>query len=87
MASQLSQTYLVQIQGAISDKAIVTGTADIAGRVVVEPLARLTQRTTYTIFTAGTLNGTKFIVENSRQIGAQNRFFSHLRTRPRSSGS
>jgi uncharacterized protein with beta-barrel porin domain len=50
--------YLVQVTGTISDKIIVTGTADVAGQVVVEPLERLLKRTTYTIIDAGTLNGT-----------------------------
>jgi uncharacterized protein with beta-barrel porin domain len=51
-------TYLVQVQGTISDKTIVTGTANLGGAVVVDPLARLTQKTTYTILTSVTLNGT-----------------------------
>ena len=53
-----ASTYLVQVTGTISDKTIVTGTADIDGKVVVDPLERLTKKTTYTILTAGTLNGT-----------------------------
>jgi len=51
-------TYLVQTSGTISDSVVVTGTANLAGTVVIDPLTRLTQRTTYTIVTAGTLNGT-----------------------------
>jgi len=51
-------SYLVQVSGTISDSAVVTGTANLAGQVVIDPLTRLTQRTTYTIMTAGTLNGT-----------------------------
>jgi len=51
-------TYLVQVTGTISDKAIVTGTANLAGKVVVEPLERITKKTTYTILNAGTLSGT-----------------------------
>ena len=31
-------TYLVQVTGTISDRTIVTGTANIAGKVVVDPL-------------------------------------------------
>ena len=53
-----ASTYLVQVTGTISDKTIVTGTANIAGQVVVDPLERLLKRTTYTIIDAGTLNGT-----------------------------
>ncbi|WPO38844.1 autotransporter outer membrane beta-barrel domain-containing protein [Tardiphaga sp. 42S5] len=52
-----ASTYLVQISGASSDKTIVTGTATLAGRVAVDPLARLTATTTYTILTAGTISG------------------------------
>ncbi|MFB9266487.1 autotransporter domain-containing protein [Bradyrhizobium erythrophlei] len=51
-------TYLVKVTGTISDKVIVTGTANIAGKVVVDPLERLTKKTTYTIVNAGTLSGT-----------------------------
>ena len=36
----------------------MAGTATIAGRVVVDPLARLGATTTYTILNAGTLSGT-----------------------------
>jgi uncharacterized protein with beta-barrel porin domain len=53
-----ASTYLVQISGAASDRTIITGTAAIAGKVVVDPLARLTSTTTYTIINAGTLTGT-----------------------------
>jgi uncharacterized protein with beta-barrel porin domain len=53
-----ASTYLVQVTGTVSDKTIVTGTANIAGQVVVDPLERLLKRTTYTIIDAGTLNGT-----------------------------
>ncbi len=53
-----ASTYLVQVSGSISDRTNVTGTANIAGTVVVDPMTRLTQKTTYTILTAGTLNGT-----------------------------
>ena len=51
-------TYLVQTSGTISDSVVVTGTANLAGTVVIDPPTRLTQRTTYTIVTAGTVNGT-----------------------------
>ncbi len=51
-------SYLVQVSGTISDSVVVTGTANVAGTVVIDPLTRLTQRTTYTIVSAGTLNGT-----------------------------
>ena len=51
-------TYLVQVTNTISDKAIVTGTANIAGNVIVQPLERITRKTTYTIVNAGTLIGT-----------------------------
>jgi len=53
-----ASTYLVQVSGSTSDRTNVTGTANIAGTVVVDPMTRLTQKTTYTIMTAGTLNGT-----------------------------
>lgn len=53
-----ASTYLVQVSGTLSDKTIVTGTATIAGKVSVDPLARLASTTTYTIFNAGTLSGT-----------------------------
>jgi uncharacterized protein with beta-barrel porin domain len=52
-----ASTYLVQISGASSDKTIVTGTATLAGKVTVDPLARIAATTTYTILTAGTISG------------------------------
>lgn len=53
-----ASTYLVQTSGANSGQAVITGTATIAGNLLVNPLARLGQTTTYEIFNAGTLNGT-----------------------------
>jgi uncharacterized protein with beta-barrel porin domain len=50
-------TYLVQVSGTSADKTIVTGTANLAGKVVVDPLTRLSATTTYTILTASTVNG------------------------------
>ncbi|WP_441241183.1 autotransporter outer membrane beta-barrel domain-containing protein [Tardiphaga sp. 768_D3_N2_1] len=52
-----ASTYLVQISGASSDKTIVTGTATLAGKLAVDPLARLATTTTYTILNAGALSG------------------------------
>jgi uncharacterized protein with beta-barrel porin domain len=64
-----ASTYLVQVSGASSDKTIVTGAATIAGKVVVDPLARIAATTTYTIMTAGTVTGTfstvDFLAANS----------------------
>lgn len=53
-----ASTYLVQISGASSDMTVVTGTANLAGKVTVDPLARISATTTYTIMIAGTVNGT-----------------------------
>lgn len=53
-----ASTYLVQVWGTLSDKAVITGIAAIAGKVSVDALARLTSTTTYTIINAGTLTGT-----------------------------
>ncbi|OKO79105.1 hypothetical protein AC630_18050 [Bradyrhizobium sp. AS23.2] len=53
-----SATYLVQVSGSTSDKTIVTGTANLAGQVVVAPLTVVTQKTTYTILTSSALTGT-----------------------------
>jgi uncharacterized protein with beta-barrel porin domain len=50
-------TYLVQISGSVSDKAVVTGTATLAGNVVVQPLTRISSTTTYVILTGGNLSG------------------------------
>jgi len=58
LAMSAGSTYLVQVEGTSSDRAIVTGTAAIAGKVSVDPLARLPSTTTYTIVKAGTLTGT-----------------------------
>ncbi|CAN5138542.1 hypothetical protein BH11PSE4_BH11PSE4_41010 [soil metagenome] len=52
-----ASAYLVQVSGAASDRTIVTGTATVAGRVSVDPLARLSATTTYTIINAGSLSG------------------------------
>ncbi|GKQ51256.1 hypothetical protein BRSPCE3_21110 [Bradyrhizobium sp. Ce-3] len=51
-------TYLVQVTNTIGDKVNVTGAANVAGSVVVDPLERITKKTTYTIVNAGTLSGT-----------------------------
>nr|WP_249816290.1 autotransporter domain-containing protein [Bradyrhizobium sp. 138] len=53
-----ASTYLVQVSGATSDKTVVTGIAAINGKVVVDPVTRLSATTTYTIMTAGTVSGT-----------------------------
>jgi autotransporter-associated beta strand protein len=64
-----ASTYLVQTSGPSSDKTIVTGTANLAGKVVVDPLTRLSATTTYTILNAGTVSGTfsaaEFLTANS----------------------
>jgi autotransporter-associated beta strand protein len=64
-----ASTYLVQISGASSDKTVVTGTANLAGKVAVDPLARVSATTTYTILNAGTVSGTfstaDFVAANS----------------------
>jgi autotransporter-associated beta strand protein len=53
-----ASTYMVEVSGASADKTVVTGTATLGGKVVVDPLARLPMTTTYTIMTAGTRSGT-----------------------------
>ncbi len=64
-----ASTYLVQISGATSDKTIVTGTANLAGKVTVDPLSRIAATTTYTIVSAGAVSGTfstaDFLAANS----------------------
>ncbi|MBR1244453.1 autotransporter domain-containing protein, partial [Bradyrhizobium sp. AUGA SZCCT0274] len=64
-----ASTYLVQISGPSSDKTVVTGTANLAGKVTVDPLARVAATTTYTILNAGTVNGSfstvDFLTANS----------------------
>ncbi|QQO36770.1 autotransporter domain-containing protein [Bradyrhizobium diazoefficiens] len=52
-----ASTYLVQVSGSSADKTIVTTTANLAGKVVVAPLTRVAATTTFTILTAGTVNG------------------------------
>ncbi|MES2031258.1 MAG: autotransporter domain-containing protein [Pseudomonadota bacterium] len=52
-----ASTYLVQISGVSADKTIVTGTATLAGKLAVDPLARIAATTTYTILNAGVLSG------------------------------
>lgn len=64
-----ASTYLVQVEGAASDRTIITGTAAIAGKVSVDPLARLTSTTTYTIINAGTLTGTFDTVSLTNNFG------------------
>ncbi|MDB5564548.1 MAG: outer rane autotransporter barrel domain protein [Tardiphaga sp.] len=53
-----ASTYLVQVSGISADKTIVMGTANLAGKVTVDPLARISATTTYTILTASTVSGT-----------------------------
>jgi outer membrane autotransporter protein len=50
--------YVVEVNGAASDKTVVTGTATLGGTVQVVPLARLTTRTTYTILSGVPVSGT-----------------------------
>ena len=50
--------YLVQVTSAAAAKTNVGGTAFLAGQVLVDPLSRITQTTTYTILSASGLNGT-----------------------------
>ena len=64
-----ASTYLVQIEGAASDRTIITGTAAIAGKVSVDPLTRLTSTSTYTIVNAGTLTGTFDTVSLTNNFG------------------
>ncbi|MGN6305649.1 MAG: autotransporter outer membrane beta-barrel domain-containing protein, partial [Mesorhizobium sp.] len=52
-----SSNYLTEVTRAGADKTIVTGTANLDGKVVVKPLAHIGKTTTYTIMTAGTENG------------------------------
>jgi uncharacterized protein with beta-barrel porin domain len=52
--------YLVQVQGSNASQIAVAGTATLTGNVEVDPLSRLTQKTTYTILTSTGLNGTTF---------------------------
>lgn len=51
-------TYMVQVSTSTSGKTIVTGVANLAGTVIVDPLTRLSQKSTYTILTSSGLNGT-----------------------------
>ncbi|WP_456638063.1 autotransporter outer membrane beta-barrel domain-containing protein [Bradyrhizobium sp. USDA 10063] len=53
-----ASTYLVQVSGTSADKTIVTGTANLAGKMVVDPQTRLSATTTYTVLTAGAVSGT-----------------------------
>jgi autotransporter-associated beta strand protein len=53
-----ASTYLVQMSGTSSDKTMVAGTANLGGKVTVDPLARIAATTTYTILTAGTVSET-----------------------------
>jgi len=52
-----SSNYLTEVTRTGADKTIVTGTANLDGKVVVKPLAHIGKTTTYTIMTAGTENG------------------------------
>jgi autotransporter-associated beta strand protein len=52
-----ASAYLVQVSGTSADKTVVTGTATLAGTVVVDPLTRLSATTTYTILTSAGTTG------------------------------
>ena len=64
-----ASTYLVQISGTSSDKTVVTSTANLAGKVTIDPLTRVAATTTYTILSAGGHTGTfaaaDFLAANS----------------------
>jgi uncharacterized protein with beta-barrel porin domain len=53
-----ASAYLVQVSGSSADKTVVTGTAMLAGKVVVDPLTRVSATTTYTILTSAGTTGT-----------------------------
>jgi autotransporter-associated beta strand protein len=53
-----ASTYLVQVSGTSATKTMVTGVANVAGMLTVDPLAPLSVTTTFTILTAGTVTGT-----------------------------
>ncbi|MET4625582.1 uncharacterized protein with beta-barrel porin domain [Bradyrhizobium sp. I1.8.5] len=50
--------FIVDVDPHSADRLNVSGTAGLAGKVMVDPLARVAATTTYTIATAGTVNGT-----------------------------
>ena len=50
--------YFVQVTSSASARTNVGGAAFLAGSVLVDPLSRITQTTTYTILSASALNGT-----------------------------
>jgi outer membrane autotransporter protein len=64
-----SSSYLTEVTRTGADKTIVTGTANLDGKVVVKPQAHVGRTTTYTIMTAGTesgaFSGVNFLAANS----------------------
>ena len=70
-------TYLVQVSGTSADKTVVTGAANLAGQVTVDPLTRVSATTTYTILTAGTVSGT-FATVNAAGNFARNARLSYV---------
>ncbi|WP_461357581.1 beta strand repeat-containing protein [Bradyrhizobium ottawaense] len=64
-----SGRFVVDVAGHAADRLDVTGTASLGGKVVVDPTARLATTTTYTIASAGNLNGSftgvDFLTANS----------------------
>ena len=51
-------TYMVEISGTSADKTVVTGAAQLAGKVVVAPSSRIAATTTYTILSSTGTTGT-----------------------------
>src|SRR5579883_1087563 len=65
-------SYIVQISGASADKTVVSGTAQIAGTLVVAPIGHVNATTTYTILTASNLTGSFGTVSLSSPAFARN---------------
>lgn len=51
-------SYMVEVSGTSADKTVVTGSAQLAGTVVVKPIGRVASTTTYTILTSANTMGT-----------------------------
>lgn len=51
-------TYMIEVSGTAADKTVVTGTAQLDGKVLVAPSTRIATSTSYTILTSSGTTGT-----------------------------
>lgn len=71
-------SYMVEVSGTSADKTVVTGSAQLAGTVVVKPIGRVAATTTYTILSSANTTGTFGSVTTGNSAYARNARLSYV---------